>query len=278
MANYLSVKPDRTKVQLLTLFVIVATGLLAGTALAATIVTPANTAPTAEDAFLWGENNVRNDGSVGIATTQPRSGEGSLEFSTTGGSDKADFEIFWEDISTAPITHPTRTLDNLSKLEFEFYRDGSSTAPDHLVPALRLYVYNPDTGNYALLIWEDVYNGGSVITDTWVSKNILADNFWMYVPVGQGIDSGVVQNYGVTLADWITGSPTGQPGDPTPLPIYTNTLVFGINVGVGSGWNNTFLGYVDNVLIEFNGDDEVSANFEPDQPPIYLPIIFKNWN
>ena len=72
----------------------------------------------------------------------------------------------------------------------------------------------------------------------------------MYVP-----GAGVVEEYNVTLEEWITDPPTGS--SPTPLPIYTDTLVFGINVGVGSGWNDTFLGYVDNVLIEFNGDDGV---------------------
>ena len=278
MVDCLKIKPDRNKVLLPTLIIIVITGLLAGTVLAATTVTPSDTAPTAVNPLLWGEANVRNDASVGITTTQPRSGNGSLEFSTntiTPGQDKADFEIFWEDATTTPIDHPTRTLNNLSRLEYEFYRDGSSTTAAHFAPVLRLYVFNQDTGHIALLIWEDVYNGGSVADDTWVSKDILNGNFWMYVPGGQGIPSGVVQNFGVTLNDWITGSPAGQPSDPTPIPIDTNTLVIGINVGVGSWWGDSFLGFVDNVVIEFNGNDEVSANFEPDPLPIYLPIIFK---
>ena len=97
----------------------------------------------------------------------------------------------------------------------------------------------------------------------------------MFVPAGQGIPSGVVQNYNSTLNDWITGAPTGQSGDPPPITIDTDTLVIGINAGVGSGWGSTFLGFVDNVAAQFNGTDEISANFEPDPPPIYLPIVFR---
>ena len=42
-------------------------------------------------------------------------------------------------------------------------------------------------------------------------------------------------------------------------------------------WDNSFLGRVDSVEIEFNGNDSVSANFEPDSENLlYIPIIFKN--
>jgi hypothetical protein len=241
-----------------------------------TIVTPADTAPTSVDPYVWGEANVRLNATVAITDTQPRSGNGSLMFYTntiTPGQDKADFEIFWD-----PTLHPTRTLSNVTKLQFDWYRDANSTTTDHFAPALRLYYQTPlsETG---LLIWEPVYNGyAAVPTNTWVTSDILTDNFWM-----RAFDPGrTIDDYNVNLAEWMAntdeeGSPIDDDADSDqPHVLGPDTYIVGINVGVGSGWGDSFLGYVDNVEIEFNGDDSVSANFEMGGQSIYLPIIYKN--
>ena len=216
----------------------------------------------------WAAANVRTDATVAITTAQPRSGNGSLEFTTntvTPGQDKADFQKLWD-----PANFPTRTLAGLTALSYEYYRASSSTTANHLAPVLRLYVADvtvgsPTFGKYALLIWEPVYNSAAPIpTDQWIPQNILNGNFWMFVPGGQSIPSGVVQNYNTTLSGWLAGGVTGQPGDPAPINIDANTLVFGVNVGVGSGWGATFRGFVDNVTMQW-GADEVHANFEVDQ-------------
>lgn len=232
----------------------------------------------------WAPANVRTDATVAITTAQPRSGVGSLEFTTntiTPGQDKADYEKKWD-----PINFPARTLSGLTALSYEYYRAGSSTTAAHLAPVLRLYVADvtpasPTFGKYALLIWEPAYNGTMptppVPTDQWITQNILNGKFWMFVPGGQSIPSGVVQNYNVTLNDWITGAPVGQPGDPAPINIDANTLVFGINVGVGSGWGATFRGFVDNVTAQW-GNDEVHANFEPDPAFRCANVLLDDFN
>lgn len=234
-------------------------GLTTTTALAIVVT------PSAPDG--WGPANVRANATVAITTAQPRSGNGSLEFTTntiTPGQDKADYEKLWN-----PVNFPNRTLAGLTALSYEYYRSSSSTTASHLAPVLRLYVgdANPTSstfGKYALLIWEPVYNGAAPIpTDQWITQNILNGKFWMFVPSGQSIPSGVVQNFNSTLNDWITGSPVGQPGDPPPINIDQLSIVFGVNVGVGSGWGNTFRGFVDNVTLQW-GNDEVHANFEVD--------------
>jgi len=221
--------------------------------------------PSAPDG--WAPVNVRANATVAITTAQPRSGNGSLEFTTntvTPGQDKADYEKIWN-----PTNFPSRTLGGLTALSYEYYRASSSTTASHLAPVFRLYVVDanplsPTFGKYALLIWEPVYNGAAPIpTDQWITQNILNGKFWMFVPSGQSIPSGVVQNYNATLNDWIIGSPVGQPGDPTPINIDNLSLVSGINVGVGSGWGATFRGFVDNVTARW-GADEVHANFEVD--------------
>lgn len=239
--------------------VVLVIGLVAGLAIqasAATIVTPSNM-------MGWAPANVRSNGFVGIAETQPRSGNGSLEFRTTGGPDKADMENIWG------CGVSGRTLSSLSALSFDWYRAGSSTAAAHLAPVLRLYVYDPGTHRFGLLIWEGIYNGvNPAPVDAWQTQDVLGGNFWMYV---SGFGGGVVQNYDTTLQEWIDGSPTGQPGDPTPIPIAADTRVCGINVGVGSGWANAFTGFADNVIAAF-GQDQVSANFEPDLPPSTITV------
>jgi parallel beta-helix repeat protein len=223
----------------------------------------ANTVVTPSNPGGWGAGEVRSNATVSITATQPRSGKGSLQFTThtvINGQDKADYEKSWDGAA-----FPNRTLGNLDGLSYEVYRDSSSTTAAHFAPVLRLYVYNPTVAKYAILIWEPVYNGysGGFPTDAWQSRNILGGYFWMYVPSGQSIPSGVVQNFNSKLADWIAGTPTGQPGDPAPVPLDGNSLIFRINVGVGSGWGSDFTGFVDNVYAAWGADAE-SANFEPD--------------
>nr|WP_231134684.1 right-handed parallel beta-helix repeat-containing protein [Motilibacter deserti] len=210
--------------------------------------------PTSLDG--WQAANVRADASVSITNAQPR-GEapnnlGSLEFRTntvTSGQDKADFVKYWGVV-------PGRTLGNLSALSYEFYRASSSTTGQHHAPVLRL-AYSTPSGDSGLLIWENVYNGGStatpVPTDQWIAKDVLNGNFWMrtYNP------GFTVERYDVTLDEWQNGA--AYPGSDLLGP---DTNIIGVETGVGSGWGGTFRGYVDNVNVQFGTDSE-SANFEP---------------
>lgn len=232
------------------------------TASAATTVTPSN--PDG-----WLPTDVRSNATVGITTAQPRSGAGSLQFQTVtvvSGQDKADFTKTWVD--------PTRTLGTLSDVSFEYYRDSSSTTAAHYIPVLRLLFWEDEApagvgpeDHVGYLIWEGNYNGiASAPTNSWQSENLFTGNFWMRYVSGPNYVGGcerTIQNFNVTLNDWITGNPQGQPGDCVAPDLDANTNIYGVNTGVGSGWGANFLGYVDNVELFF-GADEVSANFEPD--------------
>jgi hypothetical protein len=209
----------------------------------------------------WSPANVRPDATVGITSTQPRGDApdnlGSLEFTTnsvTNGQDKADFVNYWGVV-------PGRTLGNLSELSYELYRASSSTTAQHHLPAFRL-AYATPSGDTGLLVWENVYNGGStgtaVPTNQWISKDILAGNFWMRA---YNSPSVTIERFNVTLADWQDGATF--PGSDVLGP---DTYIVGIEIGVGSGWGGTFRGFVDNVAASFTSstiDDSVSANFEP---------------
>jgi hypothetical protein len=228
----------------------------------------------------WQAVNVRADAMVDINKNQPLFGDGSLMFATdtqTSGQDKADFEFIWQQ-STDVIDFPDRTLGNLSQLNYAWYRDAASTTTAHFIPVFRLNFYDDGgtPGNAAddvlgVLVWEAIYNGfGSPATDTWELVDITNGDFWVYVSQSaQG--SGVIQNFNVTLDDWINNSPQGQPSDPQ-ITLSANTYIIGVNVGVGSGWGNSFIGYVDAVRVAFGSEDDKLFNFEA------CPIFVANTN
>lgn len=96
---------------------------------------PAPPGPTVtlNDAFAtdtWLRVNVRNGSSVGITGDYPRSGNGSAHFTGASGQSKADFELFFSDLTG-------KTLGNLTSLGYDYYRDAASTNPNVQAPSLR---------------------------------------------------------------------------------------------------------------------------------------------
>lgn len=225
-------------------------GAAAVPALAQTVVvTDANLAATG-----WVAANVRGTATGAITDTQPRSGNGSVEFATAGSTDKYDFTNYWG-------FQADRTLGNLTALGYEWRRDSSSTTTLPVHPAMRLY-YDADgdattTADRGLLIYEAVYNGANPIpTDSWQQANLLGANLWMrqYSP------SQTIELYDKTLADWQAAIYTDGGGRQSDL-LGSATAVLGIEFGVGSGWNGTTLSFVDNVTVGFGGQS-TTYNFE----------------
>jgi hypothetical protein len=189
-----------------------------------------------------------------ITSAQPRNGNGSVEMSLTDGSGKADYAYTWGYV-------PGRTLGNLDTLSYDWYRASGGTAAAHLQPALRL-VYDADgnaatTNDTGYLIFEQVYNAPSfnnpVPTNTWVSSDVMGANVWMR----QFSPGNTVASYDNTLAAWIAGAHPTSDAD----RLSANSAVLGIEFGIGSGWNGTFRGYVDNVSFGFSGT-KTTFNFE----------------
>jgi hypothetical protein len=199
---------------------------------------------------VWFPTDVRHDGVAAIVEAPSNDGDGALELSSIASQDKAELSYYWD-----PELYPERTLANLGALSFEFYRDASSDVSAALAPVVRLIVANED-GSMAYLIWEGAYNGygGGVTEDVWIAEDLFEDYFWMYV-----IGVGGVWDFDVTLDDWLTGNYT--PSGATPITIDADTLVVGINVGIGSGWNGTFLGYADNINAQWGDEDLLATNF-----------------
>jgi hypothetical protein len=217
----------------------------------------------------WMPINVRDDAIVEINENQPLFGDGSLMFATdtiTPTQDKADFQFIWQ-TSPDSIEFPDRNLANISALNVAWFRDSTSTTAAHLLPVVRLQFFDDagtaDLGDdtYGLLIWEAVYNGiNPANTDTWELSDMINDNFWIYVQASPD-GTGTIQNFNSNLNDWLNSNPVGQASDPV-ISLGVNTYILGLNVGVGSGWGNSFSGYLDALRIAFGATDDVLYNFE----------------
>lgn len=204
--------------------------------------------------FRGTSNGYTSTTSAGITTTNPRNGNGSVEMSLTNSSGKADYAYTWG-------FDGARTLGSLTSMSYDWYRSSASSAGG-VMPAFRL-LYDADgnattTTDQGYLIFEQVYNPNvaSVVSDQWVNSDLMTANLWQR----QFSPGTTVESYGVTLANWASGS--NQPANADRLG--AGTAILGIEFGIGSGWNGTFTGFVDNVSFGFN-NDVTTFNFETAQ-------------
>lgn len=208
-------------------------------------------------ADVWLRQNVRAGSTAGITSTYPRNGDGSALVTLGDSSGKADWVY-------APTGGFGRLAD-LSALSYDWYRNASSTAPQHLHPVIRLMVDidgNPaTTTDIAYLIYEQVYNGGStgtpVPTNNWVNVSVApSTNLWVSQP---GVGNEEVYNRPLSTYQSTAAN------NYTPTSGWTringNSLILGISMGIGSGWSGTFSGAVDNPSITV-GQKSYTANFE----------------
>ena len=212
--------------------------------------------PDMNDPFAfdtWLRNNVRGGSTVGISTNYARSGNGSAYMSgTIAGTSKADMEYYFNGQYIAPFS-----LGSLSAASYDYLRNSSSTAAGHLAPSLRFMI--DEDGNLgtsadrSLLIYEPIYNGiGAIATNVWNTGLVTSTtNLWWR----QFSPGFTVEDYDVTLADYQSGVTVGT------RTITGNSLVFGLSSGIGSGWNGTYDGAIDNVHVAYANED-VTFNFE----------------
>ncbi len=208
-------------------------------AAAQTIVTP-------ENPQGWREAHVQGSGNAEISNAAPRSGNGSLELTTTGSGDRARW-LFGTD-SFLGGTSMGR-LDQLSDLSFDWFVSSLSTTSGNITPAFRLHLRSGFTTTQ--LVWEGAYNGYSgtnpVPLDEWVFSDLMSARFH----TGGGADTQ-------TLSYWMES--------------WGSRNVLGISIGVGSGWTGQFEGYADNVTIGFGGADPNVWNFETAQTVTPEPV------
>ena len=182
----------------------------------------------------WFANNVRGGASAGITTAYPDNGNGSIQFAAPTGA-KADFEYYFS-------AGKSFLLSDLNAFSYDLYRSSSSTASARYEPALRLYV--SDGTNSGYLVYEGTYNGQQVApVNTVASLDVFSSKFW-----GTGSLPGAFSNYDRTLADW--------------AGLLPSLKVNALSTGVGSGWDGTFVGGVDNIVYGTTQNGTTAFNFE----------------
>jgi len=208
----------------------------------------------------WYYNNVRNNGHVGIQTTYPYDGNGSVAFESTqgpsGNSSKADIEYY---NYVGGVPQPLGTLADLTSFSYNWYRASGGTASSFDVPVLRLYIASPDLTQSGYLVFEPVYNAlgnNPAPVDQWESDDIVAENDHLW-STGSLPKSGDYYGSDVTLSSWQSN--------------YGNYLVYGISSGVGSGWG-TFQGAVDDIAFGFGGNN-TTYNFEVVPEPSTVMLV-----
>ncbi len=189
------------------------------------------------------------------------------------------------------------SLADISSLSFDWFRqsaDGWDTpcnpSPDVVsippcdwvakTPVLRLQLAEYINGQVVQteLIWEGYFNqqaqnaGGIGGTHTpvneWVSTtNMQEGNFWYHRPAGEGDPL-----YSTTGGACDMNTFNFWQGDASASAIQqllgaggcidSNAQVIGIAVGVGSQWPLQYTGFVDNVMLGFDGQTVLDANFD----------------
>ena len=226
----------------------------------------------------WVYNNTRGSGSVGIRTNYPRNGNGSVYFNSPDRFGKADIEYFVAPVlvggNFAPNPYNPSSilgpLADLSHLSYQWYRDGSSTAPNHLHPVLRLGIlrvnHQDNSINLGYLVFERIYNGfsGAAPTDSWQSDNIIGSNYglWATASLGFGDPNVNFSQVFKTLSGWVSAANDAN----------ATLYVISVNAGIGSGWNGTFTGAVDNITFGFGGN-YTTYNFEVVPEPASMAAL-----
>jgi hypothetical protein len=232
----------------------------------------------------WFRTNVLS-GATGTITGNllPGAGHtGALQFNSPGSAGKIDLQYQWDINSAAANGY---TLGNLTALGFDWIR-ASGTAIPTVAPALRLF-YDLDgntstTRDQGVLVWEPIYNGfsaGQITTAQWTSSDILGGKFWQITTdphanswlAALGMNqTNQINIYNYTLDDWMDPGKSKTAGAVTGDTLTAGTVIWGLNVGIGSGWGGSFEGAIDNVRLGFGGQTTI-FNFELTETVVEVP-------
>ncbi|WP_375391829.1 PEPxxWA-CTERM sorting domain-containing protein [uncultured Sphingomonas sp.] len=138
----------------------------------------------------------------------------------------------------------------VSSVSFDFYRSSASTTDPNLAPVLRFDMLK--NGAFAgSLVFENVYQTQQASpVDSWttLTANLNSGIFWA-TNAALGPTFASANGGQKTLTQWIADNAGA------------NLTVYGLEIGIGSGWSGSFSGAVNNVQANFAGRT-VSTNFE----------------
>jgi len=170
----------------------------------------------------WYYNNVRHSGGVGISGSLPWNTTGSVYFVSPSGAAKADIEYLGGAVNIGGNYRATAGLGRFADLQsfsYRWYRSGTSTAPSHLHPVIRVLLDADGDlntfGDRGGLVFERVYLGLPVPTGQWVS-DVITPSTWLW-NFGLGIGFAANINHTPTTPRTLTMPlwPSGRRTSPT---------------------------------------------------------------
>lgn len=206
----------------------------------------------------------KNNGTVGINMNLPRSGNGSVWFSTNGtAGGKSEIALSTGFSGAGDSTGILGAFDNLSALGADLYTLASPDSGNQ-APILRIELFSAVENKYGQLVFDTGWTPGHYGTFTygqWNTVDLLsnANSIWLRATSGinAAYDPGAgPDNHERTLANWqsILGGKGYQ--------------VISVNSGMGT-FNGTYQGAMDNLSVGFGGDNHV-YNFEAVPEPASL--------
>lgn len=217
------------------------------------ITTTAQRTVTPSDG-TWVVETRNSNGSVDITRRRARSGNASLDLQVEGNlGDWAWFNLFTNPQGWGKLT-------NLSYVGFDWLRGADHANQGDVVwaaqsPVLRLYIR--DGQSLSELVWERWYTDQTPTpTNTWTTEDMTNQNFWRFVG-GSGYTTSPC-----TSIPYVPGISLQTATPVLWADCYTNPVVYGIGVGLGSSWPIKYTGFVDNVRLDFSGRSTIYDNFE----------------
>ena len=223
-----------------------------------------------------------NLATVAITPANPRSGNGSLELTTTGSL--FDWAFFKR---VADGTASWGLLSAVNCLSFDWWRDSytlPNPAPPDLTaetwqeqtPVLRLLVRDTKDNQTVLshLVWERWYNTRSTLVptenDQWHFENLTAQQLWRHFDGGLTYTNAGCVNTGFNGSDALQ---TYDIGGWVQNCYSASAEVYGIMIGVGSMWPGDYHAFLDNVQLRFTEQQgfAVEDNFEFPSSPVPEP-------
>jgi len=152
-------------------------------------------------------------------------------------------------------------LSRITRLSYSTYRS-SSDSSNILAIALQLNINLGEGGNRstleARLVYEPYKSGNTVPSNTWQTWDTLAagngsGNWWIYPMTSNANPNGrCPQSDACTWSEFLGYFPNARFADQTVF----GERVGGLHFKAGSGWQQAFVGYVDNLIVGIDGSDD----------------------
>jgi hypothetical protein len=227
----------------------------------------------------WTYDNRNSKGTAAISPAKPRGygdpwieGNASLALTTSGLGDDWAFYTRYDGTGFGKLA-------DIDVISFDWYRDklyvkNTDYQQDYLggpwraqTPVMRLLI--KDGNITSELVWEKWYTKPTdAPTNTWESENLTEQNWWRHIieptdgyTIGNGTNISPYEHFQPlmdnTLLNWASNGSV-------VYPYTSNAVVYGLSVGVGSAWLDSYSGYVDNIFLSFNNSPgpAINDNFE----------------